>query len=84
MYKVSAGCGFELDEGDNWETIEISDTPEARRADYALTISGSSMEPVYYDGDIVLVKEQETVEMGQIGIFILDGSGYIKKYCGII
>lgn len=82
VYKVSAGCGFELDEGDNWETIEISDTPEARRADYALTISGNSMEPVYYDGDIVLVREQETIEMGQIGIFILDGSGYIKKYCG--
>ena len=82
VYKVSAGCGFELDEGDNWETIEISDTPEARRADYALTISGDSMEPVYYDGDIVLVKMQDTVEMGQIGIFILDGSGYIKKYCG--
>ena len=82
VYKVSAGCGFELDEGDNWETIEISDTPEARRADYALTISGDSMEPVYYDGDIVLVKMQDTVEIGQIGIFILDGSGYIKKYCG--
>ncbi len=78
VYKVSAGCGFELDEGDNWETIEISDTPEARRADYALTISGDSMEPVYYDGDIVLVKMQDTVEMGQIGIFILDGSGYIN------
>ena len=82
VYKVSAGCGFELDEGDNWETIEISDTPEARRADYALTISGDSMEPVYYDNDIVLVKMQDTVEIGQIGIFILDGSGYIKKYCG--
>lgn len=82
VYKVSAGYGFELDEGDNWETIEISDTPEARRADYALTISGDSMEPVYYDGDIVLVKMQDTVEIGQIGIFILDGSGYIKKYCG--
>lgn len=82
VYKVSAGCGFESDEGDNWETIEILDTPEARRADYALTISGESMEPVYYDGDIVLVKMQDTVEMGQIGIFILDGSGYIKKYCG--
>lgn len=82
VYKVSAGYGFELDDGDNWETIEISDTPEARRADYALTISGNSMEPVYYDGDIVLVKAQDTVEMGQIGIFILDGSGYIKKYCG--
>lgn len=81
VYKVSAGCGFDLGEGDNWETIEISDTPEARRADYALTISGNSMKPVYYDGDIVLVREQKTIDVGQIGIFILDGSGYIKKYC---
>lgn len=82
IYKVSAGHGFDLDEGDSWETIDIPDTPEARRADYALTICGNSMEPVYYDGDIVLVREQSAVDIGQIGIFILDGSGYIKKFCG--
>ena len=82
VYKVSAGRGFALDEGDKWETIRIPDTPEASRADFALTIKGRSMEPVYRDGDIVLVKQQDAVNVGEIGIFGVDGSGYIKKYGG--
>lgn len=81
-YRVSAGTGFELDEGDNWETIEIPDTPDARRADFAITIKGNSMEPIYFDGDIVLVKQQPAVELGEIGIFDIEDNGYIKKYGG--
>ena len=81
-YKVSAGTGFTLGNDDEWETISIPDTNEARKADFALTIQGNSMEPVYYDGDIVLVKEQPTIDVGQVGIFTVDGEGYIKKYGG--
>lgn len=81
-YRVSAGTGFELDEGDNWETIEIPDTPDARKADFAITIKGNSMEPIYFDGDIVLVKQQPAVELGEIGIFDIEDNGYIKKYGG--
>jgi len=40
------------------------------------------MEPVYYDGDIVLVKEQPAIDIGQIGIYMIEGKGYIKKYGG--
>ncbi len=82
LYMVSAGTGYELDAGDSWDEIEVPDTPTARKADFCLTISGDSMEPVYYDGDIVLVKQQNAVERGQIGIFIIEGSGYIKKFGG--
>ena len=82
FYKVSAGRGFDLSGDEDWEEIEIPDTHEARKADYALTIQGDSMEPIYYDGDIVLVKKQDAVEIGQVGIFVLDGSGFIKKYNG--
>ena len=81
-YKVSAGTGYDLDDGDQWNTIEIPDTPEARKADYCLTISGNSMEPVYYDGDIVLVKSQPLVNKGEIGIFVVENAGYIKKFGG--
>lgn len=82
IYKVSAGTGYNLDDGDQWDTIEIPDTPEANRADFALTISGDSMEPVYYDGDIVLIKSQPAISNGEIGIFIIENDGYIKKYGG--
>lgn len=78
-YKVSAGRGFQLGSGDDWEEIEIPDTPEAQKADFAIEIKGDSMEPVYFDGDIILVKDQGDVDEGEIGVFVLNGDGYIKK-----
>jgi len=81
IYSVSAGTGDMLDT-DEWDTIDVPDSPEARKADFCLTIHGNSMEPVYYNGDIVLVKEQQSVGKGQIGIFIIEGCGYIKKFGG--
>ena len=79
FYKVSAGLGYDLDDSEHWELIDVPDTPEAERADFALTIQGDSMEPIYFDGDVVLVKKQEQVQLGEIGIFIVNGEGYIKK-----
>lgn len=81
-YKVSAGTGMMLDEYERLDRIDVIDTPEARRADYGLMVSGDSMEPVYHDGDIVLVEQTETVNIGEIGIFVIDGDGYIKEFGG--
>ena len=81
-YQVSAGAGFELGEGDEWYEIEVPDTSKARKADFALQIKGNSMVPIYFNGDIVLVKEQPSVELGEIGIFNIEGNGYIKKFGG--
>lgn len=81
-YKVSAGTGYNLDDYNQWDTIEVPDTIEAHKANFALTISGDSMEPVYYNGDIVLVRSQSAVGNGEIGIFIIEDNGYIKKYGG--
>lgn len=77
-YKVSAGKGFDLDDRDSWEEIEIPDTPEARKADFAVTIKGDSMEPIYSDGQIVLVREQPAVDIGETGVYIVNGGGFIK------
>jgi phage repressor protein C with HTH and peptisase S24 domain len=40
------------------------------------------MEPKYRSGDVVLVQSADTVEEGELGIFVLDGAGYFKKYGG--
>lgn len=80
-YRVSAGKGIMLDD-DGLTEITVPDTPEARRADFALTICGDSMEPIYHDNDIVLVRKMPCIDVGEIGIFFVDGSGYIKKYGG--
>lgn len=82
IYKVSAGIGFMLDDNNAWETISVPDSPEARRADFALTITGDSMEPIYFGGDIVLVEECDALDEGEVGIYIVNGDGYIKKYGG--
>ena len=76
---VSAGTGEFLDEADGDE-ISIPDNVRTRTADYALRISGNSMEPKYRDGDIVLVEECDSVEVGELGIFVLDGNGFFKVF----
>ena len=37
------------------------------------------MTPKYNNGDIVLVSYQPSVDIGEIGIFIYNGEGYIKR-----
>lgn len=78
---VSAGVGEFLSDSTRTD-IMIPDTPRTVEADYALRISGDSMEPRYHSGDILLVQTAESVEEGELGIFVLDGSGYFKKYGG--
>lgn len=82
VYKASAGFGFDLEDRDEWDEIDIPDTPEAHEADFAVTIFGNSMEPIYHDSDIVLVKIQDRVNIGETGIFVVNGQGYIKQYGG--
>jgi len=75
--RVAAGTGTFLD-GDSSESFIVDSTvPEA--ADLALRISGDSMAPRFVDGQIVFVSEQSTLDVGEIGIFSLNGDAYIKK-----
>lgn len=75
---VSAGTGVYLDEGYT-EPLQIRRTAIAERANYAVRVSGNSMEPKFSDGDIVLVKTCPSVDVGEIGIFIVNDEGFIKK-----
>lgn len=49
------------------------------RAHFCVRVNGRSMEPAYRDGDIVFVERCETLDQGEIGIFFLNGDGYIKR-----
>ena len=77
--KASAGTGQWLGDDEYTTWVDVLDTPEARRANVVIEVSGDSMEPQYHNGDKVLVKLQPTVEQNEIGIFIVDNCGYIKK-----
>lgn len=78
---VSAGPGVTLWD-ESKEEISVSINESTREANFALRISGNSMEPRYHDGDILLVQNAETLEFGEYGIFILDGNGFFKVYGG--
>lgn len=75
---ASAGTGEPLSD-DPEEEIEVLETPEALAADCVIRINGDSMMPAFVDGDLALVRYQETVEPGQVGVFIKNGEGYIKE-----
>jgi len=50
--------------------------------DFALRITGDSMEPFYNAGDVVIIKSRVLIEPGQIGLFFLNGQGYIRMFQG--
>ena len=78
---VSAGVGVYLDAEDA-DTIRIPNKDNTADADFVLRISGNSMEPKYSNGDYLLVKREESIEAGELGIFLLDGCGYFKVFGG--
>lgn len=79
-HSASAGSGIFILGNENVDTLKLPDSPENKKVDYAITVSGDSMEPDYHDGDIVLVSQKSEMCYGDVGIFIVDGSAYIKEY----
>ena len=77
-FPVSAGTGEFLD---NRTAViaELSEEPP-KGTDYILRIAGDSMKPIYHSGDYVYVNSCETVDYGQVGIFVSQGSVYMKEY----
>jgi len=76
---ASAGTGAFLD-GDTFDMVSFPEPEVPEDAEFGLQVSGDSMEPVYHDGQIVWVQRCSAVSPGEVGIFIYDGSGYIKVY----
>ena len=58
--------------------VEEGEIPE--EADFGVRITGDSMEPFFSDGDIAYVTRGEEITSGQIGVFLLNGESYCKKY----
>lgn len=79
--RVSAGGGIHLESSDSSE-ISVVENEKTKGADFALRVSGNSMEPRYHDGDILLIKNTSEISVGELGIFICDGEGYFKQFGG--
>ena len=76
---VSAGVGEFLDEG-GFEMIRFPKSAVPGNADFGVRVNGDSMEPVYHDGQIVWVEKRDTLQPGEVGVFICNGEGYLKVY----
>lgn len=74
---VSAGNGNWIGDDNVLFTDFPSDNPNV---DFALKISGDSMESTIPNGSIVTVKHTDKISSGKIGIFTLNGEVLCKKY----
>ena len=77
---VSAGTGEPWADAAYKTRLEVPGHLVPERAHFCVRVNGDSMEPAYRDGDIVFVERVEgSVNEGEIGIFFLNGDGYIKR-----
>ena len=77
----SAGTGNPLDSSDGEAVYEyLRNTREVCMADAIVTVTGDSMFPTYRNGDDLLIQRAESIEPGEIGIFVVAGEGFVKEY----
>lgn len=76
----TSAAGEPIEYGDlDAELIDLSNIPA--KADKAIHIKGDSMEPKIASNSIIFYHEQPTLEIGEIGIFEINGSAVTcKKY----
>ncbi len=78
--RVSAGQGTITLDNPPTDTIKIPNIAKYKNANYAVMVTGDSMEPLYNDKDIVVVEITQAINIGEIGIFSHNSDSYIKKY----
>jgi SOS-response transcriptional repressor LexA len=74
---VSAGSGNFIEESGYEEIRAPSYVPES--VDFALRVTGDSMEPLLQDGQVIWIKTQNILNNGEIGIFTYDSEVYCKE-----
>ena len=74
-------AGYPMEAVENIIDYEEIDEDMARRGEFfALRIKGDSMEPRFVEGDVVIVRKQETADSGDIVVALVNGdSATIKK-----
>lgn len=80
LYASPSAAGINTPiENSDFEMLQVDNTVPSS-ADYAVRISGDSMEPYIKNGQIVFVDEDADVEEGDVGIFCVNGEMYCKQY----
>ncbi|HEY5555714.1 XRE family transcriptional regulator [Acetobacterium sp.] len=79
LLPASAGIGSFLD-SHQYEFTPFSAELIPTEAKFAIRVTGDSMEPAYYDNDIVFIQPASLLEEGDVGIIVINDEGYIKQY----
>jgi len=76
---VSAGSGIFILGNEAEDEIELPNLSEYAAADFAIDVNGQSMEPEFSDKDIALVNQDAEMQLGDIGVFVINGNAFIKE-----
>ena len=79
LMPASAGFGEALD-NNAFEKMSFPAVSVPAGAAFAVRVHGDSMEPVLHDGQYAWVRECTRLNPGDVGLFVVDGDGYIKVY----
>lgn len=77
LMPMSAGTG-QTAGSDEPEELELKKRPP-RGTSYIAPVSGDSMEPTYQDGDKLFIRSCKNIEVGQVGVFLMDGQQWVKE-----
>ena len=72
---AAAGPG-EMDTGETWTDYEV---PADSRAEFAVRVSGDSMEPELHDGQIALCVKRRP-EIGDVTVVMVNGAMLVKQF----
>nr|WP_278842516.1 XRE family transcriptional regulator [Melissococcus plutonius] len=76
---VSAGTGEFLDGNERKSIIQLPKSDIPQNADFAVTVNGDSMKPVFKNHEMIFVERTTDLPSGSIGIVIIDGEAFVKK-----
>ena len=76
---AAAGMGAYLGP-EAFRCVLVAEGRLPRGASFGVPVRGDSMEPAYHDRDVLVVSDA-LPEPGDVGVFIMDGAGYVKV-CG--
>lgn len=64
------------------EILDYIELPQklSTKCDFATYVTGNSMEPKIFHGDIICIKRDIILENGDIGLFFLNDNIYVKKF----
>ncbi|MGK9316145.1 helix-turn-helix domain-containing protein [Melissococcus plutonius] len=76
---VSAGTGEFLDGNERKSIIQLPKSDIPQNADFAVTVNGDSMKPVFKNHETIFVEKTTDLSSGSIGIIVVEGEAFVKK-----